>query len=194
MNFINDLPRGSCTFANEDGKRVMHGFYQAWKGMRFRTKDIYKDATVCDEWRTLSKFKEWFDGHFIEGYQLDKDLMSATMPEKLYSPETCVYIPRELNLLFTDRGALRGDLPMGVNWVNRERYGKNRFRAAIQAYSKTTYIGCYSTPEEAHAAYRKAKLAYCRQLAADWLGKVELKAIERVLYHAVRLFGDDQND
>ena len=42
----------------------------------------YKDATVCDEWLIYSNFKKWFDNPnngYIEGYGLDKDILSRYM-------------------------------------------------------------------------------------------------------------------
>ena len=87
-----------------------------------------------------------------EGNQLDKDLLG----DKLYSPETCVFIPQWLNKLFTDSGAARGEYPIGVS--------KNRrgFLALISIDGKNKYIGHFETPQLARVAYATAKADYVR--------------------------------
>ena len=58
--------------------------YTHWKGMirrcydkkSLKTRPTYSDCTVCKEWLRFSVFKEWFDKNYIQGYALDKDILS----------------------------------------------------------------------------------------------------------------------
>jgi len=59
----------------------------------------YKDVTVCIDWHDFQVFGDWYDEQYKEdGWRLDKDLLGVD--EEIYSPETCVFIPKELNNLF----------------------------------------------------------------------------------------------
>lgn len=80
--------------------------YRYWVAMHNRCKNgrdevqpQYSGVTVCEEWKLFSNFDAWFDNNYIEGYQLDKDLL--VHGNKLYSPDTCVFIPGELNRAIT---------------------------------------------------------------------------------------------
>lgn len=76
-----------------------------WKNMLFRVKDHenYKDASVCDRWLCLENFLEdirsmegyakWLEG----GYDLDKDIKYKG--NKVYSKQTCMFVPRKENQL-----------------------------------------------------------------------------------------------
>ena len=53
----------------------------------------------------------------------------------------------------------RRDSPFGMKGVGRHKDGK-RFRARIHVEGKEIYLGVYSTPEQAHAAYCAASVKY----------------------------------
>lgn len=164
MKPINDLPRGSTTHL-VNGKRTQKPFYYAWRNMLARCSskfkvgnETYKCCNVCDEWLKLSAFKKWFDRNHVEGWNLDKDLLIEG--NKLYSPETCRFIPHSLNTLFVARDKLRGKHPKGVYYDNDLR----KFRALLTVERKTTHVGCYETAEDAEIAYLKAKKNYALSL------------------------------
>ena len=87
----------------------------------------YKRCTVCDEWLFYPNFKKWFDENYyeIEGQKmaLDKDIISKG--NKVYSPENCIFVPNNINVLFTNRKGERGDYPIGVSW----KIKNNKFQA-----------------------------------------------------------------
>ena len=95
-------------------------FYNTWKSMlqrcysekRQTKKPTYRGCSVCDEWLSLSTFKEWFDANYRTGMELDKDIL--VKGNRVYCPEACSFIPRYINNLLTDAGAIRGELPCGV--------------------------------------------------------------------------------
>lgn len=73
--------------------RCYNSGYQA----RFPT---YVGCTVCSEWLHLSKFKEWFDANYKDGLELDKDIL--VKGNKVYSPDTCCFVPKYINYLQLD--------------------------------------------------------------------------------------------
>ena len=96
-------------------------FYDTWIHMlnrcyseKYQTKKpTYRGCSVCDGWLLLSNFKVWFDANYRDGMSLDKDIL--VQGNKVYSPETCRFVPGYVNTLLTDAGAIRGELPLGVS-------------------------------------------------------------------------------
>jgi hypothetical protein len=146
---------------NQEGRQYMCPFYRSWKGMLCRcyfpgalAKDpSYADCEVAPEWRLFSNFRKWMEKQTWEGMQLDKDFLSGS---RTYSPDTCLFIPNWLNALFQRDKHKKSGLPPGVDL----RMGKYRSRLCM--LGKLTELGCFTTPEAAHAAYVTAKTDYVR--------------------------------
>lgn len=121
----------------------------------------YVGCTVAEEWKTFSNFKAWMEVQDWKGKQLDKDLLAEGNKE--YGPDTCVFITRVVNLFMTDRGADRGDLPLGVSLTA----GKYQARCRNPFTKKQEYLGLFSCPQEAHLAWRVKKAEHARRLAEE---------------------------
>lgn len=112
---INDLDEP----VYKNGKNLK--FYTIWKDMLRRCYSnklqkkfpTYVGCSVCPEWLSLSNFKVWFDINYQDGMALDKDILIKG--NRVYCPEACSFIPRYINNLLTDAGAIRGELPCGVS-------------------------------------------------------------------------------
>jgi len=117
-----------------------------------RRQPTYKGVTVCDEWHNFQVFGDWYDKQYKEDdWQLDKDLLSGS--KKIYSPDTCVFIPRELNN-FLMRDKRNGDYPTGV-----QRGGSRYYSQSTCLLSgRLLYLGIFDTIEEADLAYRNKRL------------------------------------
>ena len=136
-------------------------FYRRWRSMITRCysakyqkrQPTYKGCTVCDEWLTFSNFKSWMETQDWEGKCLDKDLL--VYQNKVYSPETCCFVNKEINNFITLHSNKRGDFPLGVY------YNSNKNKIVGQCANGdgiSEYLGYYETPEEAHKAWQKAKI------------------------------------
>jgi predicted RNA-binding Zn-ribbon protein involved in translation (DUF1610 family) len=123
------------------------------------SKPTYKGCRVCEEWLTLSNFLKWFEENYKEGYELDKDLLSGK-ENKVYSPNTCCFLPHELNGLICRCNGLRGMLPIGVR-----KAAKGKYKAELRKTMKKFTFGVFDTPQEAFAAYKREKEAYIKELA-----------------------------
>lgn len=144
-------------------------FYVKWKDMLKRCyRDSYKEmnptyteCSVCDDWIYFSKFKSWMIEQDWEGKQLDKDLLLRG--NKVYSPDTCVFIDNKVNTFLIERNASRGDWPIGVSASGK------RFSAYCRVLGKNgnEYLGKFDSPEEAHRAWLRFKLLQARILAAE---------------------------
>lgn len=86
-----------------------------------------------------------------EGNHLDKDLFGTGF---IYSPETCVFISRQLNnFIATDRK--RGDLPTGVTYDKRS--GNYCAQCVDSTLTFKKHIGTFKTADAAHQAYKSRK-------------------------------------
>lgn len=133
-------------------------FYVAWAGMLKRCYSekylerypAYRGCTVASEWLSFSAFKAWMLTQDWQGMVLDKDL--AVSGNRVYGPDTCLFIPDWLNAFLSSLTPACRDLPMGVSRK------KGRYRARYSRQSNPVNLGHFATPEGAHAAYRAYRL------------------------------------
>lgn len=173
---INDADSGVCRYETVDGKRkqvwICH-FYDVWKGMLKRCYSekeqsrypTYKGCYVCDEWLTFSNFKSWMEQQDWEGKHLDKDLL--VKGNKIYSPETCIFVTALVNTFTTDSNAKRGDFMIGVNFHKRDEIFEANCNNPFT--NKKQYLGRFKTELEAHLAWRAKKHEHACQLAESEL-------------------------
>ena len=121
--------------------KTMTKEYRLWNGMInrcYNEKSLmkypsYAKCSVDERWKYLSAFKEWCNnqiGFDQEGWALDKDIL--VKGNKVYSPETCCFVPVEINCAVTNNKKVRGELPQGVIW----NCTKTRYRARIHRKDK----------------------------------------------------------
>lgn len=141
----------------------------------FGNKPTYADCSVCNEWLLFSKFKEWFNENYVEGYVLDKDLLIRG--NKVYSPNTCCFVPQRINTLILDRGNDRGACPVGVS-----KHG-NKFSAGVNIEGKRKHLGLFNTAEEAFIAYKCEKEQYIKDIATAYYndGKISTKVYNALM-------------
>jgi hypothetical protein len=73
---------------------------------------------MCADWLRASNFVAWKKTQYQEvDWALDKDLL--VVGNKVYSPETCIYVPQWLNNFTTFRFASRGEYSIGVHLNKR---------------------------------------------------------------------------
>mgnify|MGYP002712150042 FL=1 len=142
----------------------------------------YKDVTVCDEWLNFQNFAEWCekeDGYLRKDkhgrtYHLDKDLISKG--SKIYSPDTCCFVPLEINNLFicSDR---KSKYATGVHYSK----DKCKFVAYCKKDGKRVHLGYFDTVEQAYKAYSGFKEDYIKTMAEKWKDSISKKAYEALL-------------
>lgn len=142
--------------ATKTGDHIKH--YNCWNGMlercysdKYHSKENYRGRVlVCEEWHDYQNFAEWFEYNYIDGCQLDKDISKGNR----YSPESCHFLPKELNVFFTGRRHYRGETPIGVS-----HRGKGSYAVYVSDGNKQDgkYLGSYKSPEEAFNVYKIEK-------------------------------------
>ena len=194
----NSLPT-TCGFGYIDIEgasigRNMTKEYRLWNNMVNRcynevTRHIYltyEDCSVSEEWRYLSKFKEWCNkqiGFDNDGWNLDKDLLSKEC--KIYSEHTCVFVPPEINGFLLNGNSYRGDLPVGV--ILDKGAKKPRYRARLSKYGKYHCYGSYSNPTDAFYAYKQAKEDFAKELAEKWKAQIDPRAYNALMNYQVEI-------
>jgi len=143
-----------------NGKKIMCPYYKKWADMISRCYSVklqercptYKDCSVCDEWLLFSNFKSWMEKQDWKEKDLDKDIL--TQSNKIYSPNTCLFVEPKINRLILTNNAIRGKYPLGVFFSKCH----NKFIAKCKVNGKDTHIGIYKTVEEARSAYEKIQV------------------------------------
>ena len=145
-------------------------YYVVWGSMLERcyskkyleSRPSYIGTSVCSEWLYASAFRKWMEQQDWHGKCLDKDIIAPG--SKLYSPDTCAFVLQATNKFVTARDACRGEYPVGVYLFKRT--GEYRAQCKNPFTGKNEHLGCYSTPEEAHEAWRERKHELAQLVAA----------------------------
>lgn len=169
---------GVGKYSPTDGKKATAA-YDHWRSMLLRCYcsktqqrvPTYRGYTVCEDWLCYQNFAHWFySSKFNDcGYHLDKDVLNNG--DKVYSPETCCLIPREINNTFNTNSRNKGKYPQGV-----QPYGKSgKFSAKVKVGGYYKYLGVFDTQEEAYEIYKAGKEFRVKEVALKWKGKIDEK-------------------
>lgn len=169
--------------------------YIKWSSMlqrcyceKYKTKMMfYKDCATSENFKYYPHFKEWcskqvgFNSVDDKGnyFALDKDILLKG--NKIYSEDTCCFVPAEINSLLTKSDKIRGDYPIGVS-LNKGRLGSQ-----LLIKGKKKWLGYFSTPEEAFYAYKEAKEAYIKEVANKWKDQVDPRVYEALMNYQVEI-------
>lgn len=179
------------------GKKTIQ--YEYWHDMLKRCYDdnykakqpTYKNKYVCEEWHNFQNFAKWFDENYYEIngeiMQIDKDILQKG--NKIYSPETCVFVPNRINSLFTKSDKVRGKHPIGVYFNKKENIFKAQCSVKNKNDEKKRVIGLgrYNTSEEAFNAYKVFKERYIKEVADEYKDKIPQKLYEAMYNYIVEI-------
>lgn len=184
---------------SKNGKAVK--CYEVWIKILQRCYDdichkdrpTYNQCEIYEDWLNYQNFAEWYYKNYYEvdgeRMTLDKDILFKG--NKLYSPETCIFVPERINTLFIKCDNKRGNYPVGVYYHKRDK----KFRAQCSMYdlkkrkSQQEQLGYYNTPEEAFKVYKQFKEKYIKKIADEYKDKIPKK-----LYNAMYRYEIDIDD
>lgn len=181
-----------------DGNGAITKAYKTWQHMLERCysskvsatdKRRYQDrgVVVCDHWKVFDGYAEWFYGetsNYQVGYHLDKDIFADLNP-LTYSPESCVFVPPELNTFFTAAFNIRGDLPVGVYYrKDTGKYKAQCHHLAENGKRQQKTLGSFDTPDEAFLVYSEFKREMLIQLITSLLSenKIPRRVYDKLMY------------
>ena len=167
--------------------------YVLWSGMLKRCySDVYKKryptyegCKVSNKFKNYEYFYEWCHkqiGFCNEGWHLDKDLLIKG--NKVYSEDSCVFIPSDINLLLTKSTASRGEHLIGVCWCKRDK----AFVAQINKNKgNQEHLGYFKTEIEAFNAYKTAKESFIKEQANKFKSQIDPRAYNALMKYTVEI-------
>lgn len=184
-------------------------FYSRWRSLVNRCKGkprasrAYDFCEADERFKYLSFFIEWSksEGFGEDNYKiahLDKDI--KLKGNKVYSPELCAFVPRNINSVIVDLGKQSGDFPAGV--IKRKSHWNGRWfmHGALMDKGKMKYLGVRETPEEFHALWQAAKAEIILDLIPGYkqfcidTGIKHHKSVELGLEERAQILKDDLNN
>ena len=166
--------------------------YTTWLGMMNRCysekvqekQHTYRGCSVCNEWLSFSNFKKWYDENYPKHLvdmnirvELDKDLLVEG--NKVYSPETCIFIPKRVNKFLSIKYKKNKSGYVGVTFYTNY----DKWVAHINEFNseKIKHLGYFTDVKDAGKAYQKAREEQCEKAKA-WLRELgyEENIIEKI--------------
>lgn len=132
----------------------------------------YESVDVCDDWYNFQNFAKWFEENYVEGWQLDKDLLCTDY--KIYSPITCCFIPQEINCLLKEQKETTGTVKI-----------KNKYKSQIGVDKIHNHIGTFDSLEDANKAYKKEKKKYILSVAEQYKEQLNINVYNKLINYEV---------
>ncbi|AUR91548.1 DNA-binding domain protein [Vibrio phage 1.161.O._10N.261.48.C5] len=183
LNFgVNDIPKCKSNLK----------YYQKWYDMIQRCYNTsqrskyptYTNCEVCQEWRYFSNFLNWCKAYEVrtgidcKDYALDKDVMSSVT----YSPESCCFLPKNVNTFLSIKRRNNTLGYVGVSYQKSSRL----YKAEINAFFERRRIclGYFKDARSASIAYKEAKLGIASRIVIEGLLSYDLE-VEKVFLNSV---------
>ena len=150
-----------------------------------KKQPTYEGCKVSDKFKSYEYFYEWCHkqvGFDNKDWQLDKDLL--VKGNKVYSENTCVFIPREINQILVKCTASRGEYLIGVSWSKTNK----AFKAMVsRSKGRSEHLGLFKTEIEAFKAYKQAKESFIKEQANEWKSQIDVRAYEALMNYTVEI-------
>ena len=160
----------------ENGKHTDK--FKIWHGMLQRCYDpkvqekypTYKGCKVEDYLLNFQNMAEWINSNYYEVpgevMCLDKDILYKG--NKVYSRDTCIFVPQRINKLFTKCNKSRGNSPIGTTPNSSGNY----IARCNNGYGGRDCLGTYLTEEEAFQVYKQYKEKIIKEVIDSYEGKI----------------------
>ncbi len=163
-----------------------YNLYIIWYSMfkRCYSKNNYQsyiNCSVAERWHNFQNFAEWCEKNYIDGFQLDKDILIKG--NKIYSEETCCFVSSEINKLFLKGDIKRGQYPIGVSYYTIN----NKYSSMLSINGIEKHLGYYKTPEEAFKVYKKSKEEYIKEIADKYKNEISEKVYQALYNYIVEI-------
>jgi len=166
--------------------------YAIWHGMLQRCYDknvqdthpAYIGCSVTKEWHNFQNFAKWYNESYyeVEGQRMHLDKDWIKKGNKIYSPDTCIFVPQIINSLIVNRKRARGNLPLGI-CIHRDKY----IVFCASNTKKQVYLGTHNTPELAFKSYKTFKESYIKQVAKSYENQIPTKLFEAMINYEINI-------
>lgn len=182
-----------------DSNNIEKSSFITWANMlrrcyrkdEFKARPTYKDCKFCDEWLYYPNFKEWYKENYYkvnnQKMALDKDILNKG--NKVYSPDTCVFVPQYINSLFVKSNSSRGNLPIGVYCdKNTKKYNIRTYKFNTTTKKSIPFVMCgFDVPEEAFNTYKKVKEENIKLVADYYKDQIPKKLYDAMYKYEVEI-------
>lgn len=136
---IDDI-EGTKECVDKIGKRITDRCFSTWKNMLRRcyhkTGEYKGKVFVCEDWFRYSNYKKWYEENYKHDYEIDKDICGG----KIYSPNTCIFLPREVNTFIIN-------VNDGCGFYYEQ--SRNKYQSYCNRFKgKRKHLGRFDTKEE----------------------------------------------
>ena len=162
----------------QNGKTLLE--YKIWKGVMQRCysqshkklNPSYLNCIASENFKNFTFFSEWATKQigFDSKFDIDKDILGCG---SVYSEDVCVFVPREVNLVFTKR------VKMAKGVCFDERLGK--FAAQICDGGGNRRLGLFYNETEAKLAYLEEKTKRIEFLAEKYKHSIDYRVYIKLL-------------
>jgi hypothetical protein len=176
----------------EEDNSKHNKFYITWRNMIERCNSenykqqypSYNNCSTDEYWHNFQNFAKWYEENYnpeiMEGWHLDKDIL--VKGNKVYSPETCCFVPNEINSFFVKGKSRRGNCLIGVS-LHRD----GKFMASCNLNKKVKNLGYFKTELEAFQAYKYFKENLATELADKWRGQITEQVYQALINYKVEI-------
>jgi len=180
---------GQGKYSSKNNKSI----YRVWVGIiqrcyginQHKIQPTYIDCTVCDEWHNFQNFANWYEDNYYEipneSMGIDKDIL--VKGNKIYSPETCVFVNTRINTLFIKCDSIRGDYPIGVIYIE----DRNNYKSQCRDGKEKIFLGNYNTSNEAFNVYKKYKERLIKRVADKYKNIIPQKLYDAMYKYEVEI-------
>ena len=150
---------------------IWHHMIQRCYDPKYQEKEpTYKGCAVENYFLNFQNMGEWINENYYEIHGekmcLDKDILCKG--NKIYSRNTCVFVPQRINNLFTKCDNSRGKNPIGVHPNSSGNYQVH----CNNGYGKQISLGTYNSKEEAFQVYKQYKESLIKETIDSYEGKI----------------------
>ena len=149
---------------------------------RCNNKKGYENCVIGKTWeKDHEKLYTWYRNNYYtlpdgEPINIDKDILIPN--NRIYSEDTCLLVPERINKFFINiHGTKKNGMPVGVTLDKKSQ----KYKASIYKNKKSIKLGTYGTPQEAHDAWRKAKIEHLLELIEHYKDIVPSEVTEAMM-------------
>lgn len=172
---------------------------RVWDSMNYRCKEgskaRKKSYSSChNEFENFQDFADWCQTE--QGYwekdkagkfwAIDKDVL--ILGNKVYSKETCCFVPPDVNNLIIYANKVRGSYPLGVSYHSKD---KVLYAQCQNGDGKIVHLGKFENPMDGHRAWQAFKASVILQKAEKYVDYIKIKAGLKM--HAEAILDDLRN-
>ena len=144
----------------------------------------YRGCTVCIEWLNFQNFAKWYEENYYEIpgeiMELDKDILYKD--NKIYSPDTCCFVPQSINLLFVRRNKSKEGYPPGITYQN------DKYIIDCSLFNNEYYkIESHNTLFDAFDSYKKFKEKAIKDVADKYKSQIPKKLYNAMYEYKVEI-------